>query len=156
MKKIIFGFVAIVMLSIVFPLSSLAATTNNGDGTFTLSGKIDNLKNKTVSITVFKGKEQISENLMFIDEIQADEAGNYSHTFSTKEALSTDEPFYIKVAADGKVVEDNAIYHPDAKPGDEDNGENPGEGNNGETIGEEDNEDPIKQGEDNNEEEPGN
>jgi len=123
MKKIIIGFVTITMLCVIFPLASLAATTNNGDGTFTVNGKVEN--SETVTITVFKGIEQLSESLMFVDEIQADQTGNYHLTFSTKQVLSLDEPFYVKVASEGTVIEENVIYHPDAKPNDGDDDENP-------------------------------
>lgn len=114
-------------LCLCLPMSALAATVNNGDGTFKVSGQSPSIANKTLTITVTKGKEQTSDHLMYIDEFLADDKGNFSITFTTKEELTVTDPFYVKVVSEGTILEEEVIFHPDYKP---DEGTDPGDGTN--------------------------
>ncbi|MEK4484668.1 S-layer homology domain-containing protein [Psychrobacillus sp. FSL H8-0484] len=132
MKKIIGTFIAAVVMSLCIPLISLAATTNNGDGTFTTSGQDANLANKVMTITVFKGNAFTSENLMYIDEFTVDETGNYSITYETKEALKNSLSFTVQVASEGNLIEQKVFKlngstpDPDPTPSDPDDKEDNG------------------------------
>lgn len=127
MKKIISMTVVGLFLCLCIPMSALAATVNNGDGTYKVSGQSPSIANKTLTITVMKGKEQTSDHLMYIDEFLADEKGNYSITFTTKEELTVTDPFHVKVVSEGTTLEEEVIHHPDYKP---DEGTDPGDGTN--------------------------
>jgi len=109
MKKFISMFIATVVLSLCIPLISLAATTNNEDNTFTTSGHDAKYADKIMTITVFKGSVLTSGNLMYIDEFTADEAGKYSITYETKEALTKHSSFTVQVTSESTLVEQEVI-----------------------------------------------
>lgn len=123
MKKLICMFIATVVISLCIPLLTLAATTNNEDGTFTTSGHDAKYANKVMTISVFKGNVLSSENLMYIEEFTADEAGKYSNTYETKEALTNNVSFTVQVTSESNLVEKEVIKLNGSTPNPEPNPE---------------------------------